>query len=189
MMQHELPPATYESFFLREFPRLVSVLTARTGDRATAEDLAQDALLQAEQRWHRVVGLDNPAMWVRRVALNRSSNEHRRRGREGRAVVRLGSRLNEACATSGDVSNDDLWDRVRSLPPNQRDAVLLFYVDDMAIADIAEVLGCRSGSVKTHLQRARAALAATLVDPTDRPSIRPGTNDQRTAMSEGEETS
>jgi DNA-directed RNA polymerase specialized sigma24 family protein len=87
------------------------------------------------------------------------------------------------------VSNDDLWDRVRSLPPNQRDAVLLFYVDDMAIADIAEVLGCRSGSVKTHLQRARAALAATLVDPTDRPSIRPGTNDQRTAMSEGEETS
>jgi DNA-directed RNA polymerase specialized sigma24 family protein len=65
MMQHELPPATYESFFLREFPRLVSVLTARTGDRATAEDLAQDALLQAEQRWHRVVGLDNPAMWVR----------------------------------------------------------------------------------------------------------------------------
>lgn len=59
---------TFEEFFLVEYPRLVPMLSAWCGDRETAQDLAQDALVQAEARWSDVAVLDSPGAWVRRVA-------------------------------------------------------------------------------------------------------------------------
>ena len=78
MTHDDVQTATFGEFFLAEFPRLVSMLTPLSGDRAVAEDLAQDALLQAHRNWATVVALERPGAWVRRVALNRSSNEGRR---------------------------------------------------------------------------------------------------------------
>ena len=82
----------YDEFFFEEFPRLVAMLTAWAGSRALAQELAQDALLQAQRRWVDVASLDSPRAWVRRVALNRSANEGRRRRRQRAAVRRLGAR-------------------------------------------------------------------------------------------------
>ncbi|NND76059.1 MAG: sigma-70 family RNA polymerase sigma factor [Ilumatobacter sp.] len=154
---------TFDAFFVDEFPRLVSMLTAWCGDRATAEDLAQDALLKAQRRWAEIVRLDNPGTWVRRVALNRSSNEGRRRRRERAAIRRLRTAASSAPQFSGvPVLDTQLWDRVRALPARQRDAIVLHYVDDLPLADVAAVLGCNVGTVKTHLQRGRRRLATTL---------------------------
>jgi RNA polymerase sigma-70 factor (ECF subfamily) len=157
------PPATttFEAFFLAEFPRLVTMLSVRLGDLSSAGDLAQDALAEAGRRWSTVAGLDRPGAWVRRVALNRSSNERRRRGRHDRAVGRLAGNLGTASAPPDDP-DDELWAAVRSLPGQQRDAIVLHYVDDLPLAEIAEVLRCGEGTVKTHLQRGRAALTARL---------------------------
>lgn len=156
------PPTTsFDAFFVAEFPRLVSMLTAWCGDRPTAEDLAQDALLQAQRRWSTVAQLDQPGTWVRRVALNRSKNEARRRRRERDAITRL-RHAPPAPADGVSSTDDDLWARVRALPRNQRDALVLHYVDDLPLADIARVLGCREGTVKTHLQRGRQRLATHL---------------------------
>jgi RNA polymerase sigma-70 factor, ECF subfamily len=91
MVHHDVQTPTFEEFFLAEFPRLVSMLTAWSGDRSVAEDLAQDALVQAHRNWATVSALDRPGTWVRRVALNRSSNEGRRRRRERVALSRLRS--------------------------------------------------------------------------------------------------
>ncbi len=154
-----VPEPSFEEFFLDEFPRLVSMLSAWCGDRHQAEDLAQDALFVARQRWPEVGGLESPGGWVRRVALNRSSNELRRRRRERVALGRLRSR---PPTTAEALPDDDLWAEVRRLPAKQRDAVILRYVGDLPLRDIAEVLGCREGTVKTHLQRARRTLAAML---------------------------
>jgi RNA polymerase sigma-70 factor (ECF subfamily) len=153
---------TFEEFFLAEFPRLVAMLTAWTGDRATAEDLAQDALVQAEQRWAHVSALDQPGSWVRRVALNRSSNEGRRRSRHARALQR----------SSGEPAGDrvepivdaHLWSIVRTLPLAQRQAIVLRYVDDLPLAAIAQVMGCAEGTVKTHLQRGRDTVRDRLAE-------------------------
>lgn len=166
-MHDELRTATYDEFFLAEFPRLVSMLTAWNGDRSVAEDLAQDALLQANRNWATVASLDRPGTWVRRVALNRSSNEGRRQRRERAAISRL--RTDPPAEVVIPTADDQLWARVRSLPAAQRDATIMRYVDDLPLADIATVLGCSDGTVKTHLQRARHTLAAHLSTDSDAP--------------------
>ena len=56
------------------------------------------------------------------------------------------------------------WDEVARLPRRQAETVVLHYVDDRSVADIALVLGTSEGTVKTHLHRAREALAARLGD-------------------------
>lgn len=166
-MHDELRTATYDEFFLAEFPRLVSMLTAWNGDRSVAEDLAQDALLQANRNWATVASLDRPGTWVRRVALNRSSNEGRRQRRERAAISRL--RTDPPAEVVIPTADDQLWARVRSLPAAQRDATIMRYVDDLPLADIATVLGCSDGTVKTHLQRARRTLATHLSTDSDAP--------------------
>ena len=153
---------TFERFFRDEYPRLVPMLHALTGDRQRAEDLAQEALARAQQDWDRVRTLDRPGAWVRRVALNASSNVRRRRGREAVALRRAA-----ASPSSTDVPADadpELWQLVRRLPEQQRWAVALHYVADRPVAEVAAVLRCSEGSVKTHLSRARATLARQLDD-------------------------
>jgi RNA polymerase sigma-70 factor, ECF subfamily len=160
MVHHDVQTPTFDEFFLAEFPRLVSMLTAWCGDRSVAEDLAQDALVQVHRNWATVVALDRPGIWVRRVALNRSSNEGRRRRRERAALSRL--HVDERTEITVPTADDQLWEHVRALPATQRDATIMRYVDDLPLADIAAVLGCRDGTVKTHLQRARRTLASHL---------------------------
>jgi RNA polymerase sigma-70 factor (ECF subfamily) len=67
------------------------------------------------------------------------------------------------------TADDQLWNRVRALPAAQCDATILRYVDDLPLADIAAVLGCSDGTVKTHLQRARRTLADHLSTDTEAP--------------------
>ena len=153
---------TFEHFFRDEYPRLVPMLHALTGDRQRAEDLAQEALAKAQRDWERVRSLDRPGAWVRRVALNASSNVRRRRGREIAALQRLAS-----VPAAGEVpaaADPELWRLVRRLPEQQRWAVALHYVEDRPVAEVANVLGCSEGTVKTHLSRARATLARQLDD-------------------------
>jgi RNA polymerase sigma-70 factor (ECF subfamily) len=151
---------TFERFFRDEYPRLVPMLQALLGDRQRAEDVAQDALAAAQREWERVSGLDKPGAWVRRVALNASANVRRRRGREAVALRRL-----SAAPVSTGVAADadeELWRLVRQLPEQQRWAVVLYYVEDRSVGDVAGILRCSEGSVKTHLSRARTTLATQL---------------------------
>jgi RNA polymerase sigma-70 factor, ECF subfamily len=149
----------FEDFFRAEYPRLVPMLQAVTGDRQWAEDVAQEALVAAQQNWERIARFDKPGAWVRRVALNRSSNVRRRRRRESAALERFGPGGSTAEEIDGD---DSLWRLVRRLPDQQRWAVALYYVEDRSVADVATILGCTAGTVKTHLSRARESLAREL---------------------------
>ena len=65
------------------------------------------------------------------------------------------------------MGDERLWQLVRELPEQQRFAVVLYYVEDRSVAEVAEILECSEGSVKTHLSRARAALARALGDPAE----------------------
>jgi RNA polymerase sigma-70 factor, ECF subfamily len=154
---------TFEGFFRDEYPRLVPMLQALLGDRQRAEDVAQDALAAAQRDWDRVSRLDRPGAWVRRVALNASSNTRRNRAREAAALRRLGG--SPEASRSPVEGDEELWLLVRRLPEQQRWAVALHYVEDRTVADVAGILRCSEGTVKTHLSRARAALARQLPDP------------------------
>jgi RNA polymerase sigma-70 factor (ECF subfamily) len=147
----------FDDFYRDEYHRLVPVIAALLGDRAGAEDVVQEALSEAQRRWTDVVELDKPGAWVRRVALNRASNTRRRSGRESRALARL--RIVRAEPEPDRLPDDELWTFVRDLPDQQRRAVVLHYVGDLSVADVADVMECSEGTVKTHLSRARAQLA------------------------------
>ena len=158
-------PVHFDDFFRSEYPQLVPMVHALLGDRGRAEDVAQEALAAAQQAWPTVSRYERPGAWVRRVALNRASNVRRRRGREVVALRRVGTGPELVDApTAGDGR---LWELVRGLPEQQRCAVVLYYVEDRSVTEVAEILECSEGSVKTHLSRARAALARALGDPDE----------------------
>lgn len=150
----------FDVFYLRAYGQVLAVSLAITGDRRSAEDLTQEAFLAALGRWGRVSSLDDPLAWVRRVVANRSVSLVRRRISETRALARLRGRRHL------DVElprpSRDFWEAVRSLPRRQRDAIALFYVADLSVAEVAETLGCAEGTVKAHLYSARRSLAARL---------------------------
>ena len=78
------------AFCAEEFPRLAGALSLYLGDRAIAEELAQEALLKACRRWERVSQLESPGGWTWRVARNLAKSHLRRRRAERRARARLG---------------------------------------------------------------------------------------------------
>ena len=155
------PPGGFEGFFLREYRGVVELAYALSGNRAGAEDIAQEAFLRAHRDWHRVGGYQYPGAWVRRVAVNLATSAVRRRLIEARALARLWARQEPALAELP-ASGTDFWRAVRSLPRRQAQAVALHYLEDLPVAEIARVLGCAEGTVKAHLHHGREALGRRL---------------------------
>jgi RNA polymerase sigma-70 factor, ECF subfamily len=149
----------FEELFEREYPRLVRALR-RADDDAT--DAVQEAFVQAYARWNRVSKLDDPAGWVRRVAVNRLFNARRSRGRRDAAVERLAARSTPTVASFGADDRLDTIAAVRQLAPQQRVAVALFYGADLSVHEVADAMQLSEGTVKSHLHDARDRLRQVL---------------------------
>jgi RNA polymerase sigma-70 factor (ECF subfamily) len=153
----------FEAFARRERTRLVAFAWVLTGSLAAAEELAQEALIAAWQGWDRVGTYERPGAWARRVVANRAAGVHRRAGREHRAVDRLvGSGGSDEPDVAIDAENAALWDAVRALPLRQAQVVVLHYLEDRSVGEIAAILDCAEGTVKAHLHRGRRELAHRL---------------------------
>lgn len=155
----------FGSFYRSEYAGVATLTMVLTKSRAAAEDIAQDAFLKAHRDWERVGRFDNPEGWVRRVATNLAMSRFRRLRTEAKALIRLSP------ATSSTMSPEatEFWAEVRKLPARQAQVVALHYVEDRSIDDIAATLGISAASVKTHLQRARRALAERFGSKEDAP--------------------
>lgn len=154
-------PGSFDAFYRSEFPRMVNIAYALSGSRLAAEDLAQDAMVAAHRQWGHVGALDKPGAWTRRVVINNAASLYQRRLAELRAVARLGP-LRGTPPSGLDAESDHLWREVRRLPRRQAQAIALFYVDDMTVATIAEIMECAESTVKVHLHKARQTLADRL---------------------------
>lgn len=155
---------SFDDFFREQLRPLVALAYGLSGNRAIAEDLAQEALLAAYRSWDRVSELDNPAMWVRRVVANRSVSSFRRRVIEAAALsTRLRVR-DDGSSRIGPMPAEDehVWTAIRALPRRQAQVVTLRILDRSTVGEIAEVLGISEEAASTHLRRARTALARQL---------------------------
>jgi RNA polymerase sigma-70 factor (sigma-E family) len=129
-----------------------------TGDWALAEDLVQTALARSWPRWERIRRRDNPEIYVRRVMVNTWSTWSRRRWRREQASAVLPD-----TPAPGDVAAE-LAVRVAvrtalgSLTNRQRAVVVLRVFDDLSEAQVAQVLNCATGTVKSTMARALAKL-------------------------------
>jgi RNA polymerase sigma-70 factor (sigma-E family) len=131
-----------------------------TRNWANAEDLLQDAFARAWFHWSKLDG--DPEAYVRKIIVNTYVSNGRRRWR--RELV--SDTLPEATAPdwSHDVDERDrLWRAIGQLPPKQRAVIVLRYYEDLPEAQVAEVLGCAVGTVKSQ---AAKALAKLRVDTT-----------------------
>jgi len=146
--------ANFDDFYARERPGLVALAYALCGSTGSAEDVVQDAFLDALARWDR---LAHPSAWIRRVIANKSVSLFRRRATEARHLL-----LGVAPGTDPEPELhrevSELWVEVRKLPKRQAQTVALRYIDGARISEIAEILGVSDETVKTHLKRAKQTL-------------------------------
>ena len=151
---------SFDAFYRREFPAMVTLAYAVSGSRLAAEDLAQEALLRAYRDWDRISKYDKPGAWVRRCTINLATSAFRRYAAEARAMVRIGD-APEALPAPFD-EDSFIWRAVSRLPVKQRAAVSLFYLEDRSTGEIAAALGCSEATARVHLHRGRQALARTV---------------------------
>lgn len=156
---------TFESFYRSTRGGTLAVVLALRGPRVGVEEVVQEAYLRAYRRWDQVADMDRPDLWVHTVALNLATSKLRRLASEARAMTRLAGRRQLALPVV-EPSTDDFWHLVRQLPRRQGQAVALRYAADLPVADIAAVLGCAEGTVKSHLFAARQSLAELLDEDT-----------------------
>ena len=140
------------------------------GDLHQAEDLVQETLFKVARRWPKVSRMDHPIAYARRILVNLAL--------QGRPKwSRRRAELNET--PPGDApspaapldTHDELHDALLALPPRQRAVLVLRYFLDLPEAEVASVLECSLGTVKSTASRGLARLEQTLRPTNDTRSI------------------
>jgi len=151
--------AEYVAFVRAIWPRYTRLARLLTGDRHRGEDLLQDCLVKLYLRWRRVTQRGDPHAYLQRMLINGSVSRWRRGRRE---------RLVEAPPETADLTSDsphvhdDLRRALLALPRQQRAVIVLRHYEDLSERQVAEVLGCSLGTVKSHNSRALRRLRELL---------------------------
>lgn len=159
-------PDEFEAFVTARYEALLRFAVVVTGERDRAQDVLQNALVRTAVRWNSVRDKDHPDAYVRRAIVTQWANTRRGLWRDR---VRLDA-IPEPALPDGLGGLDDhhlVWSALASLPPRQRAVVVLRFYEQLSESEIADVLGCGRGTVKSqaakgleHLRRALAAADA-----------------------------
>jgi len=147
-------------------PALMRLACLLTGDRLRAEDLVQEVLVSAYTKWHRISAADRPDVYVRRMLVNANISWWRRLTNREVTIDAVPDRRGDGDHEQVVADRDAMWRLVRALPPKQRAVLVLRYYEDLSEQQIADVLGCRPGTVKSQASAALATLRARLDQPT-----------------------
>jgi RNA polymerase sigma-70 factor (ECF subfamily) len=158
----------FDEFYTARFTGLAAQIAVYLGDPAEAEDVTQETFCRAWRCWPRICGEHgDPVGWVHTVAYRLAASRWRRL--RVALVHRLGQRPGHVPPPSGDRL--DLVDALTGLPDAQRRAIVLHYLADLSVEEIAARERVAAGTVKSWLHRGRARLAIAL-DPIDE-GVRP----------------
>lgn len=149
----------FDEFYRDTSQRLLRYAYGLTGDAGDAQDLVQEAYARAWQRWRRLIEYDDPEAWLRAV-VSRLSTDRWRRLRVRRA--KAGSVAQPATAPPPSENTVLLVRAMRRIPPAHRRALVLHYLLDRSVAEIAAETGASTGTVKSWLSRGRAGLATAI---------------------------
>jgi RNA polymerase sigma-70 factor (ECF subfamily) len=141
-----------------QYPRLLGTLTLYCGQRAVAEELAQEALARACASWNKVRRMDAPGPWLNRVAINLANSHFRRRGAERRATEKVEARADRSTHSPDRDLEMILRREVAALPKRLRAPLVLRYYGDLSVQGTADALGTSEGSIKRLTHEAIAAL-------------------------------
>ena len=158
----------FERFVTNRSGSLLQTAYLMAGNLAEAEDLVQETLLRVARHWPKVRAMEYPAAYARRVLVNVALDGAERRAR----------RAGELAASDGDATDladtraqrelygvdaqQELLGALGALTARQRAIILLRYWEDLPEADVAEILGCSVGTVKSTASRSLARLRAII---------------------------
>ena len=152
-------PLDFEGFCHQVYLPLVRMLTLYCGDPEVARDIAQESMIRVSSRWRSVQQMDNPRGWTWKVAINLANSHFRRKTLEQRSYRALVSGAHLRGRGDRDVSLEmSVRSMLQSLSSRQREALVLRYYQDMSLAEVAEVMGCSSSTVKKLTARGLAAM-------------------------------
>lgn len=147
--EDRLAARSFEDVYRASYARLLRTAHMLSGSNETAEEVVQDAFVKLYPRFDTV---HDPGGYLYRSVLNGCWSGHRRR----RVFERLRSPQSPSQVDAPEI--DETWTALRRLPDRQRAVVVLRFYADLALADIAQVLDCPLGTVKSLLHRALVQL-------------------------------
>lgn len=157
-----MSPDEFDAFYKQSFPRLVRQVYALCGDVDEASDCVQEAFVRAWAQ-RRVLDVEeSPEAWVRTTARRLAVSRWRRMVRGRRAADQ--AMLSAEVVPPVDPDHLALMQALDQLPLRQREALVLHYLVDLPVAEVAAEVGAKVGTVKARLSRGRAALMAVLAD-------------------------
>jgi RNA polymerase sigma-70 factor, ECF subfamily len=150
------PDDEFDALYLACRDRLVMQVAAVCDDRIEAMDFVQEAFVRAWARWPRIGRYDDPEGWIRRVAVNLAIGRWR--------TARRMTLQRDVVPPTLPISPDQQTtiEALARLPMNQRRAMVLHYLADLSVEDVAREMAAPAGTVKSWLSRGRANLASAL---------------------------
>lgn len=139
-------------------PGLLRLAVMLAGSQHDAEDLLQATFARAQRHGSRIAAMKTPGAYLRRIMLNEHASDKRRRRLRTVPLTDAASVPLEPRAGA----EDDLWPWLTTLPKQQRTVLVLRYYEDLDDAEIADLVGCSSATVRSHASRGISALRARL---------------------------
>jgi RNA polymerase sigma-70 factor (sigma-E family) len=157
----------FEDFSREHLPGLLRFAAVLTGDRDLAQDVVQDALVRAHLRWGRVAATERPDLYLRKMVVNGYLSWRRRWYQRSVHPAADITRFREPAAPDPSVriaDHDQLSGLLAGLSRAQQAAIVLRFYEDRDDDEIAEVLGCAAGTVRSHISRGLSALRIRIKD-------------------------
>jgi RNA polymerase sigma-70 factor (sigma-E family) len=154
--------AAVTELFREHHLELVRMAMVMVGDAATAEDVVQDAFERLHQRWPRLREPVDGLAYVRSSMLNGCRSVHRRAAVARKHAPQLARTGAAAGPENAAADRSQLLTAMRSLPPRQREVLILRYYVDLDVAEIASTLRIAPSAVRSNCTRGLAALSRNL---------------------------
>jgi RNA polymerase sigma-70 factor (ECF subfamily) len=151
---------TFAECYSANFAKLASQLYLYTGEFALAQDLVQEAFCRAYARWDKLSAYDDPVAWLRRVAFNLANSRWQR----ARVAMRHHRQQRPTYVEGPGPDRVATVTALARLPEAHRRVLVLHYLADLSVAEIATQERVAIGTVKSWLHRGRASLAGLLGD-------------------------
>lgn len=158
----------FDRFFRENYDMTVRGLVLDGTRPEDAHDAAQEAYVRAYARWWRIGRYTEPAAWVRRVAVNVVRDQHRHKVVADNALPKLAQ---PEAITDTPAEPGDLDDALQTLPPQQRQAVDLYYRAGFSTEEAANRMGISPGAFRFHLSRGRRALKPRMAERIGRQEL------------------
>ena len=158
-------PAGFREFVQARSQSLLRTAWMLTGDQALTEDLMQTALARTSPHWKRVSSAGTPEAYVRTVMVRHNAAWRARLWKRERPTRDPGDEGATPLAVDDHARAEDrvvLADALASLPVRQRKAVVLRFFDDLSVEEVAQIMNCSPGTVKSQTARGLVKMGGAL---------------------------